>query len=80
MKYRVSSFGDRASRVLSVQPCATIASATRLFMREARAHASDRNACVTLTRALDANSGTVLAHKSTDSDRVIFEPGYWRES
>jgi hypothetical protein len=79
MKYRVESLGCRATRLVYSQRCATIASATRVFMQQARLHIADRDSCVLLVRTRDTLSGTVLAHKSTDSVDTIFSQAYWRE-
>lgn len=78
--YRIDTVTDRGKRRIGEETCTTIHRATLLFMAATRAHVGERNTCVLLTKKRDVDrSETVLAHKSTDSDRTIFEPSYWRE-
>jgi len=78
--YRIHIDSHRGTREISAERCNTLHRATLLFMAAARAHHATNDNCVLLVRlAKHENGGTVLAHKSTDSDRVVFEPAYWRE-
>jgi hypothetical protein len=77
MTYRVDTYEDRATRRVRSETFATLAQASRDFMREARAYHLVRNAMVLLVKPRDEQSGTVLAYKSTDSADVVLSPGYW---
>ena len=77
--YRIDTVTNRGTKFVGAETCSTIHRATLLFMAAARAHNAERDTCVLLVKARDERSGTTLAHKSTDSERVVFEPAYWRE-
>lgn len=80
MRYTVETFARRATIHTLSQRCYSLREATKVFMREAWLCRGDRDATVLLTRPhADRPGADVLAHKSTDSDRAIFEPAYFGE-
>lgn len=75
--YRVAIWANRGTDLVHDVEFSDKTAAFRSFQRHAAARILERNTCVDLSRVRPDGSGTVLAVKYTDSDRVEIHPAFY---